>query len=86
MSSSRYFPSPRVILPRYAPDVRNKSCSEYCTSLAEAGYIVAAIESRDGSGPISIVTVPDSNDKEDETSAQSTKEKIIDYLRIEDIV
>lgn len=54
------------------------SCySEYCTALASSGYIVAAVESRDGSAPISIVSVAEKDG--------TISEKVIDYLRIEDI-
>jgi hypothetical protein len=54
--------------------------------LAQAGYVVAACEHRDGSAPISILTIPASNDKEDVARTQAIKERIINYLRIEDIV
>lgn len=60
--------------------------SEYCTSLAQAGYVVAACEHRDGSAPISILTIPASNDKEDVARTHAIKERIVNYLRIEDIV
>ncbi|GAA5898664.1 hypothetical protein JCM6882_000890 [Rhodosporidiobolus microsporus] len=46
--------------------------SQWCTQIASHGYIVAAIEHRDGSGPISVVRL------------EKGEERVVDYIRAEE--
>jgi platelet-activating factor acetylhydrolase len=49
-------------------------CSQYCGELASQGYIVAAIEHRDGSGPITVVRLEDGT------------ERVVDYIKPDDLL
>ncbi|SCZ90998.1 BZ3500_MvSof-1268-A1-R1_Chr1-3g02461 [Microbotryum saponariae] len=48
--------------------------SQYCGELASRGYVVAAIEHRDGSGPSTIVTL------------EQGKEKVVEYIQPDDLM
>ncbi|GAA5827062.1 hypothetical protein JCM11251_002228 [Rhodosporidiobolus azoricus] len=48
------------------------SCSAWCTQIASQGYIVAAIEHRDGTAPISVVRLGDG------------KERVVDYIKAQE--